>query len=40
MKVPSKELHSKTDANEIEMPKERYKSLKERQQVIVELRLT
>ena len=35
----SKELHSKTDENEIEIPKERYISPEKRQQVIGELRL-
>ena len=36
----SKEFHSKTDENEIEIPKERYISLEKRQEVIDELRLT
>ena len=35
----SKELHSKTNENEIEMPKERYISPEKRQQIIDELRL-
>ena len=34
-----KELHSKTDENEIEIPKERYISPEKRQQIIEELRL-
>ena len=40
MKLPSMELHSKKDENEIETPKERYISPDERQQIIDELRLT
>ena len=35
----SKELHSKTGANEIEIPKERYISPEEKQKIIDELRL-
>ena len=35
----SVELHSKTDENEIEIPKERYISPEKRQQIIDELRL-
>ena len=35
----SKELHLKTDENEIEIPKEKYISPEERQQIIDELRL-
>ena len=35
----SKELHSKTDENEIEVPKGRYISPEKRQQIIDELRL-
>ena len=35
----SKELHSKTDENEIQIPKERYISPEKRQQIINELRL-
>ena len=35
----SNELDSKTDENETDMPKERYKSPEKRQQVIDELRL-
>ena len=34
-----KEFHSKTDENEIEIPKERYISPEKRQQIIDELRL-
>ena len=35
----SKELHSKTDENDVEIPKERYISPEKRQQIIDELRL-
>ena len=35
----SKELHSKTDENKIEIPKEKYISPEKRQQIIDELRL-
>ena len=35
----SKELHSKTNVDEIEIPKERYISEEKRQQIIDELRL-
>ena len=35
----SKELHSKTDENEIEIPNERYRSPEKGQQIIDELRL-
>ena len=38
-KNTSKELHLKTDKNEIEIPKERYISPEKRQQIIDKLRL-
>ena len=37
-KKSPKELHSKTDENELEIPKQRYTSPKERQKIIDELR--